>query len=105
MSVGTVARNAGRRRIMLDARNITGDLNDFERYELGKRAPFHWGRELAVAIVYPTGRRDKLAQLTARNRGGIVAVVETLEEAALWLAQVDLPAEDLSYRASIEPAG
>lgn len=86
---------AGRSRMLLDCRGVSGELSTTDRYSLGKVvaeenaavAATGAGRHVKVALVgsHPTVDRDRFGETVARNRGAAIKVTCDLESAYRFL--------------------
>ena len=76
------------RSVLVDIRDLTLPLTDFDRYDLGVMAVSP-GLALPIAMVGTTATVDpkRLGELVARNRGGNVRVFTDYDEAREWLRQ------------------
>jgi hypothetical protein len=82
----------GRSAILIDAREVAGDLTVAQRHEFGagvaaiqqERETFR-GIRCAMVGHQPLVEPNRLAQLVARNRGSDLLVAEAPEQALAWL--------------------
>ena len=79
------AVDAGRNRVLVDARGITGNLSDAERFLGGQRSAEVFGTKIKVAIMMPAAQITKMAELAAGNRGAKLLVTHSEDEALGWL--------------------
>jgi hypothetical protein len=94
---------AGRFKILLDVRGLSGELSTTERYSLGKLvaeenaavAAAGGAQQVQVALVgsHPFVDRDRFGETVARNRGAAVKVTCDLDSAYRFLG-VEPPAHD-----------
>ena len=86
---------AGTRKILIDCRRVCGSLTPTQRYELGIQLSaghvqmIEGGSvppEVAVVAVPPLFDRGMLMESVAINRGARFRAVQSLDEAAEWLA-------------------
>ena len=81
-------------KVLLDGRNVKGEPREFERFLYGEFAAqatrkltyehgiFPW---FAYVVHEPLLDPDRYGETVARNRGMMIKVFETLEEAMEWL--------------------
>lgn len=81
-----------RSNLLLDARNLKGDLSTFQRYNIALsvtnkiRKNFDKGIiRIAVVGAEPLIDPDRFAETVATNRGLIIKVTTDIEEALNWL--------------------
>jgi hypothetical protein len=90
----------GRSRMLIDCRELSGELSTTDRYSLGKvvaeenAVAMAGGAQVRVAMVGrdPIVDRHRFGETVAINRGAAVKVTYDLESAYRWLG-VDLPAQ------------
>ena len=83
--IAETAEQQGFSKIMVDARNLSGSMKIHERFFAGEKIARAW-RGLKVAILVPAaGSIDKLMENTAVNRGAIIMVTSSLDDAQAWL--------------------
>jgi hypothetical protein len=85
----------GRTRMLIDCRELSGELSTTERYSLGKlvaeenssAAAVATGRQIRVALVgtEPFIDRDRFGETVARNRGAALKVTGDLDSAYRFL--------------------
>jgi hypothetical protein len=84
---------AGRTRMLIDGRGLSGELSTTDRYSLGKvvadenaaaRGP-HGQVRVALVGNHPLVDRDRFGETVALNRGAAVKVTYDLESAYRWL--------------------
>jgi hypothetical protein len=83
--VNTEALAAGRKRVLVDSRGITGDLTDADRFLGGERSAQVFGSRLKVAVMMPAEQITKMAELAASNRGAKLLITTSEDEARDWL--------------------
>jgi hypothetical protein len=83
--VNSEAAAAGRRRVLVDSRAITGELSDADRFLGGKRSAEVFGSRLRVAVMFPAEKITKMAELAASNRGTKLLIASSEDEALDWL--------------------
>ncbi len=76
---------AGRSRVLVDSRAITGDLNDVDRFMGGQKSAEVFGSKIKLALMMPAKKITKMAELAAVNRGAKVLVTDSETEALAWL--------------------
>lgn len=81
------AETVGRKRVLVDSRGITGNLSEVDRFLGGQRSAEVFGSKLKVAILMPAGQITKMAELAASNRGAMLLVVASEDEALKWLLE------------------
>jgi len=72
-------------RVMVDCSNILGDITEADRFAGGKRVADVFGPDVFVALVMPPGAVTKLGQIAAANRGAMLFVSDSKDEAIDWL--------------------
>lgn len=72
------------KKILADLRNTSGELNLFQRYELGVVGAVLL-RGLQIAIVYKADENNHFAESVAVNRGLPAIITNDIEEARRWL--------------------
>jgi len=72
-------------KVLIDLRNVSGNPNNFERYQFGLEIVQAWGREIRAAVVAPAGVSTRMTENTAVNRGAQMKVTTSLDEALGWL--------------------
>lgn len=79
------ADTAGRDRVLIDPREVIGDMTEADRFMAGRRVAEVFGPRLKAACVMNPGKVTKLGELTAVNRGANFFVTESETEAVRWL--------------------
>lgn len=75
----------GRRRALIDCREMKGMMTETERFEGGQWIAEIFGSTLKAALMMPADGITKLGELTARNRGAKFLVTPCETEALDWL--------------------
>jgi hypothetical protein len=84
--MGTTARARGVRRMLLDVSEVTGDVSDLDRYELGKEAAALLAHVERLAVVRrPDLQYTSFAFDVAQNRGLHARGFIDPKEAEAWL--------------------
>lgn len=88
VQVIAAVRATAPRSVLIDSRDLTLSLTDFDRYDLGVMAVGP-GLGLPIAMVGKPTTVDprRLGEVVARNRGGNVRVFTDYDEARAWLRQ------------------
>jgi hypothetical protein len=73
------------RRVLIDLSRVTGIPPDIDRFELGERLAQAFGSTHAVAIIGRKESVNRLAETVALNRGAVLRVFFTEQEALSWL--------------------
>lgn len=83
-----VVRATAPRSVLIDFRDLTMPLTDFDRYDLGVMAVGP-GLAMPIATVGSAATIDpkRLGEMVARNRGGNVRVFTDYDEARAWLRE------------------
>ena len=79
------ADNAGCDRVLIDPRNVIGNMTEADRFMAGRLVAEVFGPRLKAACVMQPGTVTKLGELTAVNRGANFFVTESETEAVKWL--------------------
>ena len=79
------AVDAKRNLVLVDARGITGNLSEADRFLGGQRSAEVFGSRVKVAVMMPAGQITKLAELAASNRGAKLLITSSEDEALDWL--------------------
>jgi hypothetical protein len=87
-SVKAEADNVGRNRVLIDCRQVTGGMAEFERFHGGKRIAEVFGGRLRAALLMQPQNITKLGELAAVNRGAKFLVSGSETEAIDWLLEV-----------------
>jgi hypothetical protein len=83
--VKATAESADRQRVLIDCRNVSGGMAEYERFHGGIRIAEVFGRSLKAALVMQPQNVTKLGELAAVNRGARFLVSDSVEEAVDWL--------------------
>lgn len=76
-----------RNKLLIDCSRLAIEMTEAERFAGGKRIAELFGSEIRVALLMPTGQVTKLGELAAVNRGAMLLVTTSEEEALHWLAE------------------
>lgn len=79
------ADNLGLHRVLIDAGNFTGKMNEAERFLGGQKIAEVFGGKLKAAMVLPENQITKLGETVAINRGAKFFVTASKDEAVEWL--------------------
>ena len=88
--IETVMREAvaaERKLVLVDARNISGELNEADRFLGGQRSAEVFGSRIKSALLMPADKITKMAELAAGNRGAKLLVTADEDEAVKWLME------------------
>lgn len=83
--VKTEADKAARKLILIDSRNIDGNMSDADRFFAGRRLAESFGSKLKTAVLLPAEKITKLGQEVAVSRGARLLVTDSEDEAMEWL--------------------
>ena len=83
--VKTEADIAGSNRVLIDCRQVTGGMAEFERFHGGKHIAEVFGSSLKAALLMQHYNVTKLGELAAVNRGARFLVSASETEAIDWL--------------------
>lgn len=77
----------GRRRALIDGRELVGDLDFFGRYSLASELGMSWDRTIRLAVLIRPDRMDpqRIAERVATNRGVPGKIFTHPAEAAKWI--------------------
>jgi len=78
---------ARRNRILVDSREITGDMSDTDRFLGGKRTAEVFGSQFKVAALFAAEKITKMGELAAVNRGAKLLITHSEDEALDWLLE------------------
>ena len=73
--------------VLVDCLQLGAPPNDTARFVAGEYAAARMRKSLKAAIVYPEHLINKLFEDTAVNRGAMLTVVGSYDDATAWLAQ------------------
>lgn len=79
------ADKAGRRKVIVDCRKIEGTMTEADRFQGGQHIAQVLGSRIHAALVMPPGQITKLGEIAAVNRGAVVLVTDSMDEAIAWL--------------------
>jgi hypothetical protein len=79
------ADKAEKQRVLIDCRNLSGGMAEFERFHGGMRIAEVFGRGLKAALIMQPQNVTKLGELVAVNRGARFLVSDSEPEAIDWL--------------------
>lgn len=79
------ADSLGLSRVLIDAANFTGKMNEAERFLGGQKIAEVFGSKLKAAMVLPENQITRLGETAAINRGAIFFVTSKKDEAVKWL--------------------
>ena len=85
--ISMAAAAANQARVLIDTTAVEGPLTEIEKYLVGKQMAETWSGRLRAAVLERSDRITKLAENTAVNRGAIVLVTGSEEEAVRWLVE------------------
>ncbi|MCB9640609.1 MAG: hypothetical protein H6727_17065 [Myxococcales bacterium] len=71
--------------LLIDAMRLDTPRHDLFRFVVGRHIAEIFGQKFRVAIVFPKHLINKLAENTAVNRGALLQVCGSEEEALQWL--------------------
>jgi len=83
--VARAARERGYTRVLIDARGLTDPKSSAYRFMAGEDIAKFFGPAIKVAAIYPAELIDRLAEITAINRGARFIVVPEIDKALCWL--------------------
>lgn len=83
--VKSEADKAARKLVLIDSRNIEGNMTDAERFFAGRRIAETFGPRLKTAVLMPAHKITKLGEAVAVSRGARLLVTDSEEEALTWL--------------------
>lgn len=75
----------GTTNILVDSSTIEGQLSEAERFEGGKRIAEVFGGRYRVAWVLPAQMITKLGEMAGLNRGALLLVTSSENEAQAWV--------------------
>jgi hypothetical protein len=76
---------AHRDRVLVDVRDVGGQIPDVERFETGKQVALALGPSVKVAVIGRPERINRVTENAAIQRGGRMLVASTEEDALAWL--------------------
>lgn len=80
------AERLGKSKVLIDSRNIAGQMTEAERFQGGQKIAEVFGARLKAVLLTPVENITKLGELTAVNRGARFLVTDSEDEALDWLA-------------------
>src|SRR5258708_29285159 len=83
--VKSEADKADRKLILIDSRDVEGNMTDAERFFAGRRLAESFGPRLKTAVLMPAHKITKLGEAVAVSRGARLLVTDSEEEALAWL--------------------
>lgn len=86
-SVAAHATRARRSKVLIDCRELEGEMTEVERFQGGQHIAEIFGSRIQAAVVMPEGQVTKLGEMAAVNRGAVLLVTESIEEAESWLGR------------------
>ncbi|MFT3744895.1 MAG: hypothetical protein QM785_11465 [Pyrinomonadaceae bacterium] len=72
-------------KLLIDCSMLAIEMTEAERFAGGKQIAELFGPEIRVALLMPTGQVTKLGELAAVNRGAMLLVTSSEEEALEFL--------------------
>lgn len=85
-TVASAADTAERKKVLIDCSRMEGKMTEVDRFEAGQHVAEVFGSRIHAALVMPEGQVTKLDEITAVNRGAVILVTESMEEAERWLS-------------------
>ena len=79
------AEKSARKLILIDSREIEGNMTEADRFFAGRRLAESFGSRLKTAVVMPAYKITKLGEAVAVSRGARVLVTDSEQEALTWL--------------------
>jgi hypothetical protein len=79
------ADKAARRHVLIDSRDVEGNMTDAERFFAGRRIAESFGPRLKTAVLMPANKITKLGEAVAVSRGARLLVTHSEGEALNWL--------------------
>ena len=79
------AVSAGRNRILVDARELTGTISESHKFFIGTRIAEVYGPMIKAVLIMKPGTITKLGETVAVNRGARFFVTHSEDEAIEWL--------------------
>lgn len=79
------AENAGRSRILVDARALSGTISESHKFFIGTRIAEVYGPMIKSVLIMKEGTVTKLGETVAVNRGARFFVSDSESEAIEWL--------------------
>lgn len=83
--VKTEADKAAKELVLIDSREIEGNMTEADRFFAGRRLAESFGPRLKTAVLLPAFKITKLGEAVAVSRGARVLVTDSEEEALNWL--------------------
>ena len=79
------ADKAARKLILIDSRNVEGNMSDADRFFAGRRLAESFGPKLKTAVLMQAEKITKLGEEVAVSRGAKLLVTDSEAEAMEWL--------------------
>ena len=83
--VETMAKEADRDLVLIDARAIQGRMTESEKFFAGAKIAEVYGSRIKIAAIMKAGEVTKLGEMAAVNRGARLLITESEKEAIDWL--------------------
>jgi hypothetical protein len=83
--VKSEAERATRKRVLIDSRDIQGNMTEADRFFAGRKLAEAFGSRLKAAVLMPGYKITKLGEAVAVSRGAKVLVTDSEQEALTWL--------------------
>ena len=87
--VKTEADRLARKLILIDSRDIEGNMSEADRFFAGRRLAEAFGPRLKTAVVMPAYKITKLGEAVAVSRGARLLVTDSEQEALTWLMSAE----------------
>ena len=84
-TVKTEADKAVRKLVLIDTREIEGNMTEADRFFAGRRLAESFGSRLKTAVLLPSYKITKLGEAVAVSRGARLFVTDSEDEALKWL--------------------
>lgn len=85
--VRSISVEKARTRVLMDCRQLTGNMTEAERFQGGQKIAEVFGARIKAALLMPEGQVTKLGELTAVNRGARFLVDSSEAELMPWLLE------------------
>jgi len=79
------ADKAARELVLIDTREVEGNMTEADRFFAGRRLAEAFGSRLKTAVLLPAYKITKLGEAVAVSRGARVLVTDSETEALNWL--------------------
>jgi len=79
------ADKAARELVLIDTREVDGNMTEAHRFFAGRRLAEAFGSRLKTAVLLPAHKITKLGEAVAVSRGARVLVTDSETEALNWL--------------------